>query len=1747
MIGQGATTRASAQKVVIFFTDGTPTTNNTFSGVVANGAVASAKALKDADTLIYTIGVYEEADPSDLSKNFNQYMHAVSSNFPAATAYNNRGNRAENSNYYLSAVNSNALDNVFSGILEDVTSLKASAATQVEEGNEGYSGYITFVDPLGKYMKVDDFKAISFAERNFTNKSVTTNGNITTYTFEGENANNPIYPTTGNLNQIIITVEESATLSVGDVVTVKIPGALIPIHYYEVNIDEDGAITMIEDTTLPIRIWYGVSVKEQAEKALENPDAEFKAYINANKDSNGNVMFYSNLYEEGTESVYSTFEPNQKNNFYFFQNDEYLFVDQACTQPATQINDNTIYYYQRDYYHPKANPSFEKEAEKLVNTTALPGSGNLIAAGYAKLAENGQYYVPKGTPRTTSISEYEVQKNEIIEGATNRTGTSNYAIKPAWLNVMNNPTTVRNELGNNGIIKKTIPGTLAVKKLVTASEGLIAPEGKQFTFLINLDAAEGETLKDVYTAQIFAADGTAIGNEFEFEPEGDNEVVLAADQSVYIYGLAAGTSYSVTEIDIPDGFTKVGDVNEGIISSGELSEEIITNNYSVDPITFTGAQLGLTGTKILEGREFKAGDSFEFKLSTTVFSPDAPMPRDLSEAIITINPTDGNSESFDIGTFTFQKPGEYHYELREIIPAIEDKLAGVSYDSTIYRFIITIADNQVGGLVLDYLEIDKIQPGEAEWTLVYSGDIIPNENTGFVEFTNTYNSTVENIVVRGTKILNNKSLADYANNPFSFNIIASGSRTGDGEFVADDEQPMPAITRVFATSTGDIIFPNIIFDSEDIGKEYQYRITETIPTGAQLDNLGRRVHNGIIYDGSTKIVTIRVTSIVNGEVEEVVPVVTGNQFIFTNTYETNAVEYKFEGVKNLIGRDFKDGDTFTFEIENVGDAPVPVDSQNNEVDSVTITPSGTEGFEFDFGTVTFDYNNMLDGLTSANGSERTKTFTYLLKEIDLGANGITYDTIVRTLTIELLDSNGVLSITAVKVDGNDLGNSKIIWNNTYNASINYGGINVIKTLLGKKILKDEFTFKLTAEAGTPELSDDDKQFSIPLDSYYNPASNASSVVMPKLATVVFDQDDAGKTFSYIAEEVVPTTTGRVDYDKSQYRVELKPYDNGNGTMGVKTVITQIMNAEGQAINNGQSAEYDSKDTTTPSVHFINSYDIENCVLDGETNLLVTKLFFGRQWTENDEFKFDLEFESGDESGVIMPTETVITINKDTPNHQKAFGDITFTKEGIYTFNIKEQVPEGGKKNGITYDTNISEIVIRVSNNGSGAYDVENISTDTLTFINLYEIGTGTSVIISGEKNVQNMVLEDGDFTFELYDADENFEVKDEPETAQNQNGIFEFTIGYAPTDVGKTFYYVLREENAGQIINGIEYDSTEYHITVTVEDDGVGGAKAVKTVMKGSTAVDEIEFLNVYAVRSGASIKVDGAKKLTGRDIKDNEFTFELVEANAQFVATQNVVASARNVSEAFEMTVEYQPTDATKTFYYVFREKNAGQIIDGVEYDSTEYHITVNLLDNGVGGMTAIKTIVRGQGTVDTVEFINEYTTAKATKTISVIKKLEGRELNADEFTFKLFAADSNYAYDKENALQVIKNSAEGKFQFAELAFDAAETYYFVVVEDASAKVKGITYDETVYLIEIEVYDNGNGALVAKEPIITKQGIEGEVEDIIFNNVYIPEPTVIPETRDNRNLWLWLSLLFVSACGFTAINIKKKEVETKD
>lgn len=367
--------RPNAKKVVIFFTDGSPNNGGGFDNSIASKAIETAKSLKAAGAEVYTVGIFDDADPkadvSGASKE-NKFMQAVSSNYPSATYTKtgiikykwNFGDRPANANYYLAASSADGLNKVFEDIFTSVSTKPAGPTHVTDKPHE--EGYVTFDDTLGDYMQVQDFKAVAFAEKVFTNVTHSTSGdgNVDTYTFTGHSGTvSDAYPNAADLEDIKITVTHGSGAN-GDHVKVMIPASMLPLRYYKAT-STDGTPKLEVNNAQPISVIYSVGLNKDARKQIASgsiTDATLAAYVAQNA-KDGKIDFYSNKFDssktttaaDGTKRTIglttATFTPAKSNNFYYHTENTLLYTktDEDNYTPATVVNANETYYYKLDY------------------------------------------------------------------------------------------------------------------------------------------------------------------------------------------------------------------------------------------------------------------------------------------------------------------------------------------------------------------------------------------------------------------------------------------------------------------------------------------------------------------------------------------------------------------------------------------------------------------------------------------------------------------------------------------------------------------------------------------------------------------------------------------------------------------------------------------------------------------------------------------------------------------------------------------------------------------------------------------------------------------------------------------------------------------------------------------------------------------------------------------------------------------------------------------------------------------------------------------------------------------------------------------------------------------------------------------------------------------------------------------------------------------------------------------------------
>ena len=1164
-----STDRKNVKRVVIFFTDGEPNHHSGFVDEVANDAIESAKNIKkDAD--IYTIGIFNGADVSitghsgsgswSAKEQFNAFMHGLSSNYPNAETYKKLGTRAKDSKgqdaaYYKVATKADELKNIFTQIEEEIIS-SAQSPTQVEQGEDpSDAGFITLTDQLGDYMQVDDINTQVYANQLYKNpgKTETTKDGktVVTYTFNQEIPDtNHVYPE-GNLEDIKITVEKAVgedQLQTGDLVTVKIPANLIPLRYYEVK--SDGSMTI--DETYPMRLFYDVSLKAGVEEKLANPDAQLKAYIDANKDKNHQVHFLSNKYDQnqaGAESggvgAYAKFEPAETNDFYYFQNDAVLYTDKACTTPATGSIDTTgatTYYYQRNYYVLGNNG----KAVSKTNTVTIPGNSNLMLGNYATKNTGGEYYIPAGTPRTTSLAYYEEDK---AEGA-NKTNTASKSINPVWDDNFKGAH-ITTYLGNNGRLIIGLPDepvTLTGDTALKGSKTFIGRDMKaNEAFEFTLTAADNDTKTAIQEEKVkIAANGDkaivagakdGVTTAFQF---GD---VTFTEEGIYTFNInetvpqtpAGGMTYDSHTAQVTIVVTRdtenIGKLNAAVTyNNGAASDvtdrAVFANRYDASTEVTGGTKADISAKKTLRGRNLRAGE-FQFKLTTR--------PADGSNGTVLQEKQNGADGSIAFDSISYKTSDTAAGASAVVLDkAVEAGYAVKSTDAdgnTVYTLSYRIYEDTENGTNSNGI---SVVTGTYDFTVTvtdHGNGVLtavtnyPNEQNQF-EFVNQYGTEPVPVEIAGSKTLAHDTSLTPADITGKFTFTLEALTEG---------APMPVQTTAVNDAAGNVNFGEITFTTDflqdaittDNGvrtKEFEYKVTESGSAAGVTNDVN-----------VSKTFKLTLTDDGNGNLSVTRNPADGPLFSFTNIYHVSelpsSITDQVKVNKTLEGRELKEGE-FNFELVEDGNV---VATGSNDVDGKVV-----------FSSITY----------TQPGSH-----VYTVREVKGSETGITYDEQTYIVYTQITDNgDGTLSAShraEALTDGGELapveGNA-ITFHNSYKAESAAVTIKAVKKLEGRDLKDGEFTFRLKDADGKVIAE----------------AKNDASGTI-RFENVKFEDEGV---YEYTISEVNDKQTG-ITYDESIFKVTVKVNDNGEGTLAAEVSNDDIV------FTNSYEAPKDDKTTDTP--------------------------------------------------------------------------------------------------------------------------------------------------------------------------------------------------------------------------------------------------------------------------------------------------------------------------------------------------------------------------------------------------------------------------------------------------------------------------------------------------------------------------------------------------------------------------------------
>ena len=1330
--GDLAGARENSKKAVIFFTDGEPNHQSGFDGSVANDAIINANILKDGGTLIYSVGVFGDANPDDTSINFNAYMNGVSSNYPDATSYTNLGTRTPDGSYYKAASNASDLSQVFTDIFDSITT-GSGGPTQVEEteGAQDTDGYITFTDTLGDYTQIDDVNAIVYGNKKFTKTAQSTESTVTKYYFEGKVEDNPIYDPT-NLSNIIIEVTKG-TGSAGDTIKVQIPASLIPLRYFD--IDKDGNMTVNE--AYPIRLFYSASLKDEVEESLLNGTADevLKTYITNHKSEDGKqAYFYSNQFNGGSNgTTIADFEPATSNKFYYFTEPTLLYTDENCTVPARQFTSGATYHYKNEYY--KLEGGKAVEYDEYVKLSGLQQSQTMT--------QEGQLYVRGGVRKLSRADDF-------VGGKTNNvTGTATNVISPSWgQGSQQSPNKVYVSLGNNGRVALNLPGTLKVSKKVDTDEGIKAPEDAGFEFTLTLkgngsDAEYFATIKDAEGNVVEGFNGA--DQEHPYSIKSGSKFTLKNGQYIEVYGLPDGIEYSVAETANEDYTTNnsvSGATNtaEGKVTANETISVAYRNKFEVNELKIDDTSTIFAAAKKLTGRDWTDDDSFTFRLGEEASQNTIQNAQEANNRKYTTftlngqghNYTDGQKINFNFGQLKYTKPGQYTYYVSEVVPS--DRLPGMSYSNATYRVDVTVIQDEKDPSTLkvdtNATVITQLSDDEANQTDVQVEKILIENKFDATEVTSAP-VAFKNYTDNGTGY----ALTD---NMFNFTLTAL------------DGAPMPEGVTGTSITTGnddtEVNFELITFDSSMVGNTYTYTITENIPAEATADN--KYTVNGMTYDPTTYYVDIDIQAEQTAEGATVKPVYTyytnpnnkegsivpNEKVVFNNQYNVTSYTMKdpIQGVKKLTGRDMLDGEVYTFNLA-LSKVNESTNTQNSGVTISNPTATVTGGLDgqensFNFEDVTFT---------------KPGTYEFTISESSGNAGGVTYDTTDKTVTVVITDLDqdgnhtGQLILGSISYDNKGVSEvtDKAYFVNKYTSSGTLEGtkLNVQKVLSGRDwIDSDSFTFTIagyddvTKEAinnGTIDLDDNELTLT---------KNNTSGT----FGNITFNK---GGDYQFVITENIPTENAipNVTYSKAEYIVKVKAVDNNNGTITIAdsdVIITQSI------LDNGTVNE-SGKDVGLAEAMFTNTYTPDPVTF---TPVDVTKVLEGRTpGLQDGEFSFVMTA-TGSTDGYQLPEPNTAENDADG---KVTFGNITFTKPGYYFIRVREQKPEDASKF-ITYDEHSYYCLIEVTDDpttGKLVIDQSAIREyGSKEFKNTYEEKEQTKTVSKDDQSAEGQLVSVGD-------------------------------------------------------------------------------------------------------------------------------------------------------------------------------------------------------------------------------------------------------------------------------------------------------------------------------------------------------------------------------------------------------------------
>lgn len=1106
------------------------------------------------------------------------------------------------------------------------------------------------------------------------------------------------------------------------------------------------------------------------------------------------------------------------------------------------------------------------------------------------------------------------------------------------------------------------------------------PKGTSVTLKAKKRFTGGELAGNDFTFQLLDNDGKELQ---AVQNDKDGKVAFAAID----YATPGDHDYAIKEVAGNDS-TIVYDAKDVKVhvkvtdEKGELRATVTYDGEKAVP-TFTNskptADATIEATKTLRGKDLTAG-AFTFGLyqgDTTAVDPIQTVQNDKDGKIKLI--------------LTGLTIGEYDYTLKEVAGGDST----ITYDSTAVKVHVSV----------------KADGDKAKATVTY------DDRNDAPTFTNKYQpaETSATLTAKKSYVKSDNTQATLKGGEFTFDLY-------EGDLTAEQLKGKQPIQTAENGEDGTVAFPTIDYTKAG---EYKYTIAE------QKGNLSHVTYDATVHHAVVTVVDNAgqlEASVTYDDGETVAPT-------FKNTYTAKGsaelTATKVVAVAPGFTHDTKlKGGEYTFELKDA-DGKV-LDTAKNDAD----------------GKVSFTREFQLSDL----GGAVSKDFTYTIVEQPGAEPGMDYDGHPLIYKVTVADG-GAGALNAKAVVTNTSGSET--FTNTYQPAATGLALGAQKRYVKKDdntpiVLKGgEFTFdvyegNLTAEqlAGAKPVrtatNGADGSVNFGAFSYAKPGTHEYTIVERK------------GDLSHVA------------YDDTLHHAVVTVTDNA-GTLQASVVYDGTDAAKPTFTN-----AYKARATDSGAIALTKSVDVH----DGSYQL------------KAGDFAFELMGSDG----------SVIQTQKNDADGKVAFDKLTFDHAGTFTYTVREVQPTDDAPGvpGVTYTGKTYTLTYVVKDNNDGKLVVESstvkpsegtengVSPGTMTFANSYQPGQ-TSYQISGTKVLKNAdpattrTPADGEFTFALIDVTTGQEI----DRTTNVGNAFTFkAISYTAT--GSHAYQV--KEVAGHD-GTITYSDAVLDVTVNVTDDGGSG----QLTATASKAAADLTFTNTYTP-TATTATITGTKALTGRDLAEGEFSFDLKDADGNVVQT---------VQNGVDGTFGFAPLQLDKVGTYVYTvSEQAGATANGVTYDTTVFTATVTVTENAeTHELEAQVAYSTGGKAVDAVAFSNSYAPAATEVKLGASKVLSGEGLKEGQFSFQLKDTDGK-------VLQTAKNAADGTVGFEAISYDKPGTYAYSISEVDDGQ-KNVTYDAAEHRVTVTVTDDGAGHLVATVTY------DGDVAPV-FKNTYTP-PTTPP------------------------------------